>query len=230
MDKRRGPAELGLDPGEPIVLQLGRMVPRKGVDNVIRGLGGLRETTTVAARLLVVGGGDREPDPADHPEIGRLAAIAEDEGVGRRRHVRREPRPQELVGLLQRGRRLRLDPLVRAVRHHAGRGDGLRHAGRRLGRRRDQVDASLDGETGYLVPPNDPDALADRLADLLPRPDAAVALRSSGDPRVNELFTWERVVAGSPRSTRTSSRLPPHRTGVRATAACRHDNDGPRRR
>ncbi len=42
--------------------------------------------------------------------------------------------------LLQRGRRLRHHALVRAVRHHAGRGDRVRHAGRRRGRRRDQDD------------------------------------------------------------------------------------------
>ena len=41
-DQAEARARLGLPQDEPIVLQLGRMVPRKGVDNVIRGLARLR--------------------------------------------------------------------------------------------------------------------------------------------------------------------------------------------
>src|SRR5262245_41969772 len=70
--------ELGLDPREPLLLQLGRMVPRKGVDDVIRALAVLR-ARSVAARLLVVGGSDRQPDPSNDPELARLQAIAEHE-------------------------------------------------------------------------------------------------------------------------------------------------------
>ena len=33
---------LKLDPKEKIILQLGRMVPRKGIDNVIKALGYMR--------------------------------------------------------------------------------------------------------------------------------------------------------------------------------------------
>ena len=95
------------------------------------------------------------------------------------------------------------DPLVRAVRHHAGGGDGLRHAGRRLGRRRHQVHGP-------------------RRRDRLPRPARATPTRSpSGSPhlysesqarrpcfgrrairRANDLFTWQRVTGTWPSSTR----------------------------
>src|SRR5437764_705480 len=60
-DKAGARAKLGLEPGEPIVLQLGRMVPRKGVDNVIRGLARLRRHRGIPARLIVVGGESRDP-------------------------------------------------------------------------------------------------------------------------------------------------------------------------
>lgn len=49
-------ASLGLPAQGFILLQLGRMVPRKGVDNVIRALHCLRNDEGVAAQLLVVGG------------------------------------------------------------------------------------------------------------------------------------------------------------------------------
>ncbi|HSK10596.1 MAG TPA: glycosyltransferase, partial [Vicinamibacterales bacterium] len=72
---------LGLPADEPVILQLGRIVPRKGVDNVIRALGRLRRDHHREARLLVVGGEAEEPDPSTMPEFARLAAIAGEEGV-----------------------------------------------------------------------------------------------------------------------------------------------------
>src|SRR5206468_1525275 len=68
---------LSLPPEERVILQLGRMVPRKGVDTVIRGLGRLVRNHGITARLLLVGGESDEPDPTLTPEIGRLQAIAE---------------------------------------------------------------------------------------------------------------------------------------------------------
>src|SRR5262249_42082760 len=71
-DKLRARQLLGLDPGERIILQLGRMVPRKGVETVVRAISRLRYHHGLSARLLVVGGEARAPDPAVTPEIGRL--------------------------------------------------------------------------------------------------------------------------------------------------------------
>jgi Glycosyl transferases group 1 len=53
-----------------------------------------------------------------------------------------------------------------------------------------------DGETGYLVPPDDPAALAERIAGLYRDPTLLRLLGRQAIARVNELFTWERVVAG----------------------------------
>jgi D-inositol-3-phosphate glycosyltransferase len=70
--------QLGLDPNEKIILQLGRMVPRKGVDNVIRALKFLQPAKQ-NIRLLIVGGETEIPDPVNCPEIGRLTSIAREE-------------------------------------------------------------------------------------------------------------------------------------------------------
>jgi D-inositol-3-phosphate glycosyltransferase len=79
MDRRQARASLGLAEHEFILLQLGRLVPRKGIDNVIRALRQL--PARVPARLLVVGGESDEPDEAATPEIGRLRGIARELGV-----------------------------------------------------------------------------------------------------------------------------------------------------
>ena len=51
----------------------------------------------------------------------------------------------------------------------------------------------VDGVTGYLVPPHDAAALAERLAHLHANPSLAQALGRAGIRRVRSLFTWERV-------------------------------------
>lgn len=56
------------------------MVPRKGVDNVVRSLGRLKNTD-VQYRLIVVGGETDDPNPMAWPEIARLQKIAREEGV-----------------------------------------------------------------------------------------------------------------------------------------------------
>jgi len=50
-----------------------------------------------------------------------------------------------------------------------------------------------DGETGYLVPPNDPDALGERLAHLYTHPKVMGVYRRQAIRRANDLFTWKRV-------------------------------------
>lgn len=77
----RARERLGIPAQDFVVLQLGRLVPRKGIDNVIRGIGELRRAHGIEATLLVVGGDRAEPDPVRTPEIARLQAVAREEGV-----------------------------------------------------------------------------------------------------------------------------------------------------
>jgi len=51
----------------------------------------------------------------------------------------------------------------------------------------------LDGKTGLLVPPKDPQALADKINELLMRRPVLEEMGRNGIKRVQALFTWERV-------------------------------------
>ncbi len=52
----------------------------------------------------------------------------------------------------------------------------------------------VDGVTGFVVPPNDPEALAFRLQWLQEHPREARAMGEAGRKRVLEHFTWDQVV------------------------------------
>jgi phosphatidyl-myo-inositol dimannoside synthase len=53
------------------------------------------------------------------------------------------------------------------------------------------LDAVIDGQTGHLVDPGDPAAVANAVADLLLDPEKAAALGEAGAARATH-FTWER--------------------------------------
>jgi len=55
-------------------------------------------------------------------------------------------------------------------------------------------DIIVDGETGYLVPPNQPQILAERMLRLLRNPDLMRQMGERGYRRVRQEFTWNRVV------------------------------------
>src|SRR5581483_6999278 len=76
IDTRLARMTIGVNPDEKIILQLGRMVQRKGVDTVIEGLAELLKKETMPVRLLIVGGESDDPDPKVTPEIGRLQKLA----------------------------------------------------------------------------------------------------------------------------------------------------------
>jgi glycosyltransferase involved in cell wall biosynthesis len=50
-----------------------------------------------------------------------------------------------------------------------------------------------DGETGFLVPPEDPAALAARIVELLSQPDLARSMGERGYARVRDRFQWSQV-------------------------------------
>jgi glycosyltransferase involved in cell wall biosynthesis len=55
-------------------------------------------------------------------------------------------------------------------------------------------DIIIDGETGYLIPPNTPEILAERLLRLLQDPELARQMGERGYRRAMQMFTWDEVV------------------------------------
>ena len=184
-------ALVGLHGEEKILLQLGRMVPRKGVDNVVRSLGRLKNSG-VPYRLVIVGGETDDPNPMACPEIARLQKIARAEGVEDKvTFVGRKNR--EMLKYYYNAADIFIstpwyEPFgITPLESMACRTPVI---GANVGGIKYSV---VDGETGFLVPPNDPDALAEKVNLLISNPDLQQQMKKAAIQRVKENFTWQKV-------------------------------------
>jgi D-inositol-3-phosphate glycosyltransferase len=190
LNRRQARQGLGLPDSAFVVLQLGRLVPRKGIENVVRAMALLPRS--IEPQLLVVGGESDEPDEHATPEIGRLRGIARKIGV------------EDLVTFTGRKGREALRAFYAAadvfvttpwyepfgITPLEAMACGIPVIGSAVGGIQYSV---VDGVTGYLVPPNDPRALADHLVYLQANPAMARALGLAGLRRARSMFTWDEV-------------------------------------
>jgi phosphoheptose isomerase len=170
------------------------MVPRKGVDTVIEGFAHVLKQHDVPARLLIVGGDSETPDPQITPEIGRLNAIAQDLGIASRvTFVGRKGRDvlkyyysaADVFVTTPWYEPFGITPLEAMA-------CGTPVIGSDVGGIKFTV---KDGETGYLVPPNEPEVLGDRLAHLLQHTQLANLLGRQAIRRCQDHFTWQKVTS-----------------------------------
>ncbi|MGE5462979.1 MAG: glycosyltransferase, partial [Syntrophothermus sp.] len=192
INKRQARRQVGLPQNELIVLQLGRMVPRKGVDTAIRGFAQMVREGNVAARMVIVGGGSREPDPKITPEIGRLQQIAREEDVLNRVIFAGRRGRQELKYYFSAADVFISTPWYEpfGITPVEAMACGTPVIGANVGGIKHTV---VDGETGYLVPARDPNAVAERLVELYRNPEKLKRFSRQALKRVNELFTWQKV-------------------------------------
>ena len=183
---------LGLPSDVPVLLTVGRLVPRKGVDNAIRALSILVRRLGVPAELLVVGGNSDIADSAVTPEIARLRNVAAEAGVADRVTFTGR-RSRELLKLYYSA----ADVFVATPWYESfgmtaieAMACGTPVVGSRVGGIKYSV---LDGLTGYLVAPNDPFALAERLNEICSSRRLAERLSGVAVRRAHTLFRWERV-------------------------------------
>jgi len=182
---------VGLPLEERIILQLGRMVPRKGVDNVVKSLGRLKSGLD-DTRLVIVGGETESPDPDLCPEIARLQQIAKENNVlDRVTFVGRKSR--EVLKYYYSAADLFIttpwyEPF--GITPLEAMACGTPVIGSNVGGIKYSVE---DETTGFLVPPNDPQALADKISLLLSNDLLLGAMKFNSIKRVNSMFTWANV-------------------------------------
>ena len=167
-----------------MIVYVGRIVPRKDVRNIIRALSLLKARRLAAGMatlptLLIVGGDTEQPDPVATPEIGVLHALAAELGVlDQVRFVGRR-QPDELHLWYAAADVAVTTPWYEpfGLTPLEAMACGVPVIGSRVGGIAFTI---ADGETGYLVPPRDPEALCDRLDDVLRDPERRLLMGQAG--------------------------------------------------
>lgn len=185
-------ARLGLAAEEFVVLHVGRMVPRKGVDTIVRAMARLKRCFGLRARLLVVGGNTPEPDPLQTPHIGTLMQLAAQEGVSDQVTFTGQRQRSMLSHYYSAADVFVTTPWYEpfGITPLEAMACGKAVIGSAVGGIKDTV---ADGVTGFLIPPADPDSLALRLAELQRSPHRLQKMGAAGRARVHRLFTWREV-------------------------------------
>lgn len=171
------------------VLFVGRLTPHKGIDRLIRAL-------PAGAGLRIAGSAGHDPRPPERDYPALLHRLAQDHDV-----TFLGPVPDaDLPGLYRRaavlalpsvdrtcyGRHVPVSELLGLVALEA-MASGTPVVASRIGGLAEVV---VDGETGFLVPPGDTEALAEGLARLLSDRRLAARLGANARDLVVQRFTW----------------------------------------
>ncbi|MGV3653242.1 MAG: glycosyltransferase, partial [Noviherbaspirillum sp.] len=142
----------------------------------------------------VVGGSTEQPDPVATPEIGRLKALAESLGVAQSVCFTGQRARSQLRYYYSAADVFITTPWYEpfGITPVEAMACGTPVVGSAVGGIKSTV---VDGETGCLVPPNDPEALAARLAWLRRNPQLAKRLGWAGMRRAYQGYTWSTVAA-----------------------------------
>lgn len=171
----------------PVVLCAARLVPRKGVDALIRAMTWVR-VRVPGARLLVVG---------DGPDGKRLRALAEWAGVaedvvfaGGHPHAELPAffAAADVFAMPSRTRRAGLEAEGLGIVYLEAAASGLPVL---VGDSGGAPDTVRHGQTGFVVDGRDPKAVAGRLTTLLADPALARTMGARGRERILAEWTWD---------------------------------------
>lgn len=184
-----GPAEPRTAPrhGGPShrIVTLGRLVPRKGADDIIAALRDIPDTE------LVVAGGSAPGDALADPGVERLRAAADEAGVADRVDFRGQVARDAVPALLRSADLLVCAPWYEpfGIVPLEAMACGVPVVASEVGGMRDTV---VDGVTGAHVPPCDPAALAATARSLLADPGARSRMGAEAARRARR-YAWPRV-------------------------------------
>jgi glycosyltransferase involved in cell wall biosynthesis len=189
VDKEKAREILHLPKNEKIILQLGRMVPRKGVDNVIRAMAHLKMPDV---KLIVVGSNvPASSREVDH-ELERLRTLAHELGLSAQVIFAGQRSRHELKHYYSAADLFITTPWYEpfGITPLESMACGTPVIGSDVGGIKYSV---ADGRTGLLVPPEDPVSLAAAIFKLLQDDSLRQEMGSNAIKRIHALFTWECV-------------------------------------
>ena len=199
VDKQVARRALAIDPAAENIVYVGRLVPRKDVRNVVHALARLKARRCASGiitipTLIIVGGETEQPDAMATPEIGVLRSLAVELDVLDEVRFAGCRQPDELHLWYAAADVAVTTPWYEpfGLTPLEAMACGAPVIGSRVGGIAFTI---ADGETGYLVPPRDPEALSLRLDDVLRHPERRQRMGQAGRARVLRSFTWQQVAA-----------------------------------
>jgi D-inositol-3-phosphate glycosyltransferase len=197
----------------PRLLQVGRLVPRKGADTAIEAL-----ARVPSAELVIAGGPPRER-LRDDPEARRLTALAERAGVADRVVLLGGVPREEMPALLRSADLVVCPPQYEpfGIMPLEAMACGVPVVASAVGGHLDTVD---DGVTGRLFPAGDARALAATVTELLAAPRLRAGYGAAGRRRVLARYGWDRVGAATAEVYAEATEVPcgPKRRAAATTA------------
>ncbi|GAA3575017.1 glycosyltransferase family 1 protein [Microlunatus spumicola] len=171
------------------IVSVGRLVPRKGYATVVEAL------VDLPGVELVVAGGRSEGGVVEAEQL-RLEALAEELGVRDRVHFIGQVGHFLMPALLSTADVVVCTPWYEpfGLVPLEAMACGVPVVAAAVG---GMLDSVADGETGLLVPPQDPTALADALRGLLADPVRREAYGRAGVRRARSRYSWDAVATAT---------------------------------
>lgn len=195
--ERRDPLEarraLGIE-GGPVLLTMARLSPRKGFDTVIQALPALLERRP-GLLYLMAGSGSAEPFLRQAAELGVADHVRYMGFVDEPTKARLYEAADVYVMPSKPGRSREVEGF--GISFLEANAHGLPVVGSTVG---GIPDAVADDVNGLLVPPDNPQALAIALRQLLDDPPRGRAMALAGQERIRTRFNWE-AIAGNVEQT-----------------------------
>jgi glycosyltransferase involved in cell wall biosynthesis len=174
------------------LLSISRLIPRKGVEDIIAALQWIPE-----GELIVAGGPDAAHVSSD-PEAVRLTRLAADYGVADRVRLMGQVPHTELPALIRSADLVVCLPWYEpfGIVPLEAMACGIPVVGTAVG---GLLDTIVDGATGVLVPPRHPRYAARAIYELLADKQLRAAMGTAGRTRA-ATYTWDRVATLTERS------------------------------
>ncbi|GLV56132.1 glycosyl transferase family 1 [Dictyobacter sp. S3.2.2.5] len=196
VDRQQARQTIGVDGDDFIIVYVGRLLPRKDVRNVVRGVAQLVEHVRhdtqhmyPSIKLLIVGGETDVPSPSHTPEIAVLQKIADDLHIGDALRFIGKRQQEMLRYYYSAGNVVVTTPWYEpfGLTPLEGMACGRPVIGSAVGGITYTI---ADGITGFHVPPKEPAALARKLFQLFQQPSLAIQMGHAARQRVEQLFSW----------------------------------------
>lgn len=194
LEEARKYVDIALD--DFVIVYVGRLLPRKDIRNVVHALAVLLQQVkqekvapSRPIKLLIVGGETVEPDPIATPEIGELQHLAAELGMSEHIQFVGKRQQDTLCYYYSVGDVAVTTPWYEpfGLTPLEGMACGRPVIGSAVGGITYTI---ADDETGFLVPPRNPEKLAHRLKQFYLHPALSEQMGQAARLRVEQEFTW----------------------------------------